>query len=209
MEDNSRVKEPLATYEPPLNFDKVWLMFQETDRLLTEMFQETDRQFKETDKKFQETDLQFKETDKKIKKLEQLFTSQWGKLVESLVEGDLINLLKSKGIQVERTLQRVKGNRNGENFEYDLITVNGTEVVIVEVKTTLRPDDVEDFHRKLWKAKTYMPEYKDRLIYGALAFITADGSSDRMAEKLRFFIIKATGKSSSIDNSPDFKPKAF
>jgi hypothetical protein len=54
-----------------------------------------------------------------------------------------------------------------------------------------------------------MPEYKDSLIYGAMAYITADGSSDRMAEKLGFFIIKATGKSSSIANSPDFKPKAF
>jgi hypothetical protein len=30
----------------PLSFEKVWLMFQETDK----KFQETDRKFKETDK---------------------------------------------------------------------------------------------------------------------------------------------------------------
>ncbi|MCX6278951.1 MAG: hypothetical protein NT004_12780 [Bacteroidetes bacterium] len=204
--------------------------FYETDRLLTEKFQETDKQFKETDKQFKETDKQFKETDKqfketdkqfketdrqfketdkKIRKLDQLFTSQWGKLVESLVEGDLIKLLKEKGIGVERTLRRSKGNHKGQNFEYDIIAINGAEIVIVEVKTTLRPDDVDDFHEKLWKAKTYMPEYHDKIVYGAMAFITADGSTDRMAEKQGFFVIRATGNSASILNEPGFKPKPF
>jgi len=42
-----------------------------------------------------------------------------------------------------------------------------------------------------------------------MAFITADGSSDRMAEKQGFFVIRATGSSSSIVNEPGFQPKAF
>ena len=196
--ENDNVNEPLATYNQPLNFDKVW-----------QMFQETDKKFKETDKQFKETDKQFKETDKKIKELSALFTSQWGKLVESLVEGDLVNLLKQWGIQVESTLQRRKGNHDGENFEFDIIAVNNHEIVIVEVKTTLRVDDVDYFHKMVWKAKRYLPEYADKKIYGGVAFITADGASDRMAERLGFFVIRATGNSSSIINQKDFKPKAF
>ena len=196
--ENDNVNEPLATYSPPLNFDQIWQLFQETDK----KFQETDKQFKETDK-------QFKETDKKIKELSALFTSQWGKLVESLVEGDLVNLLNQHGIAVEKTLQRVKGNKDGENFEFDIIAVNSHEIVIVEVKTTLRVDDIDYFHKKVWKAKRYMPEYADKKIYGGVAFITADGASDRMAEKLGFFVIRATGNSSSIINQKDFKPKVF
>jgi hypothetical protein len=198
MENNNIAEEPMVPYSQPLDFQQVWRMFQETDK-----------KFQETDKKFQETEKLFKETDKKIRKLDQLFTSQWGKLVESLVEGDLIKLLKEKVIRVERTTQRAKGNYQGENFEYDIIAYNGNEIVIVEVKTTLRPDDVDDFHKKLWKAKTFMPEYHDKIIYGAMAFITADGSSDRMAEKQGFFVIRATGSSSSIVNEPGFQPKAF
>ncbi len=91
--------EPTPQYgqSQPLSFEQVWLMF------------------KETDKKFQETDKQLRETDKKIKELSNLFTSQWGKLVESLVEGDLVNVLNKRGVRVERTIQRVKGNHNGEN----------------------------------------------------------------------------------------------
>ncbi|MBN3034303.1 MAG: hypothetical protein JW861_01855 [Bacteroidales bacterium] len=71
-----------------------------------------------------------------------MFTSQWGKLVESLVDGDLVRLLNEKDIPVERTVQRSKGNRAGNSFEFDLIAINHKEIVIVEVKTTLRPDDV-------------------------------------------------------------------
>ncbi len=196
--ENSQFNEPLESYGAPVSFDQVWLMFKETDK-----------QFKKTDKQFKETDKQFKETDKKIKELTALFTSHWGKLVESLVEGDLVKVLNQRGILVERTIQRIKGFRDGKNFEYDIIAVNGAEIVIVEVKTTLRVNDVNDFHEKLWKAKVNMPEYADKKIYGGVAFISSEGSSDRMSEKLGFFVIKATGNSSSIINLPDFKPKAF
>ncbi len=200
--ENSKANEPLETYGRPHSFESVWLMFQETDK----QFKETEKQIKENDRLLTE---KFKETDKKIKELTALFTSQWGKLVESLVEGDLIRLLKEKGIKVERTIQRIKGNHEGQNFEYDIVVVNGAEIIIVEVKTTLRPQDVNDFHEKLWKAKTYMSEYDNKVIYGAMAFITSEGASDRMAEKQGYFVIRATGNSSSIVNQKDFKPKAF
>ena len=190
MEDN-HVNEPLESYGRPANFDQVWLMFQETA------------------KEMKETDRQMKETDKKIKALSDLFTGQWGKLVESLVEGDLVKLLREKRIKIEHTIQRIKGNRDGENYEYDIIAVNGEEIVIVEVKTTLRVDDVDDFHRKVWKAKQYMPEYKSKKVYGGVAFITSEGSSERMAEKMGFFVIRATGSSATIINSKDFTPKIF
>jgi hypothetical protein len=195
MEDQNTVNEPAVPYGQPLDFQQVWLMFKETDRMLTE--------------KFQETEKLISENAKSIRDLEKYFTSQWGKLVESLVEGDLIKLLNKKGILVGHTTQRTKGNYQGENFEYDIIAYNGKEIVAVEVKTTLRPGDVKDFHRKIWKTKKYLPGYNDNIVYGAMAFITAEGASDKMAEKQGFFVIRATGSSSSIINQEDFKPKAF
>ncbi|MBE0636934.1 MAG: hypothetical protein IH598_00265, partial [Bacteroidales bacterium] len=118
-------------------------------------------------------------------------------------------LLNSRGIKVESIIQRRKGNREGINFEFDLIAINGGEIVIVEVKTTLRPQDVNEFHEKLWKAKIFMPEYKNMVVYGGVASITAEGASDRMAEKSGFFVIKATGSSAAVVNEENFKPKAF
>lgn len=113
----NKAEEPIALYGQSLTFEKVWEMFQETDR-------------------------QFKETDRKIKETNDYFTFQWGRLVGSLVKGDLVKHLRAKGIQVESVAGYREGSRNGENFEFDLIAVNTAEIVIVEVKTTLRPDDV-------------------------------------------------------------------
>ena len=181
------------------------------------MFRATDRRFKETDKllteKFQETDKllteKFRETDKEIKTLAKLFTSQWGKLVESLVEGDLVNRLNERGIFVNDTTTRRKGKHEGKDYEFDIIATNGTEVVVVEVKTTLRPKDVEKFLEKLGKVRIYLAEYADKKIYGAVAYLRADSGSERQAEKQGLYVIRATGNSSSIINSSSFQAKVF
>ncbi len=184
----NKVNEPLTSYKKPSSFDEVWKLFEKTDKELSR---------------------RFKETDKKIKELANLFTTQWGKLVESLVEGELIRLLSDRGIKVESVLQRRRGARNGINYEFDLIAVNTEQIVIVEVKTTLRPDDVKDFIKKLKMAKVFMPEYKQMKIYGAVAFLTANAGSEQMAGKQGLFVIRATGGSSRIINSDDFEPAVF
>jgi len=189
--ENSKVEEPLVEYGQPLSFEKVWQMFQETDKM-----------FRETDKKFQET-------DREIKELKSLFTTQWGKLMETLVEGDLVNLLKSRKIEVYRTSQRVKGNFKGTSYEFDIIAKNGKEVVIVEVKTTLRTNDVTNFIKKLRNAKEWMPDLIDNSVYGAVAYLTAESSSDIMAANKGLFVIRATGNSASITNEEGFKPAEF
>lgn len=54
-----------------------------------------------------------------------------------------------------------------------------------------------------------MPEFKDKNVYGSVAYLTADGSSNRMAENLGLFVIRATVSSSSIVNKKDFQPKVL
>ena len=156
-----------------------------------------------------ETALQMKETDRRLKKTEAMFNSQWGKLVESLVEGDLVALLQGYGIDVESTSPRVKGRRNGEHYEFDILAVNGEEVVVVEVKTTLRSEDVTRFLGKLAKFTVYQPVYKGKKILGAVAYLTVDHDVELYAERQGLFVIRATGSSASIINQADFQPKVF
>ena len=70
------------------------------DRWLKESRKKSDRQTEEIKKLFRETNRQMKETDRRLKKLDSLFNSQWSKLLESLVEGDLVALLQEQGIMV-------------------------------------------------------------------------------------------------------------
>ena len=178
-----------------------------------EQMKETDRQMKETDlrmdKRMKETDRRLKDTDRWLKKLDELFTSQWGKLVESLVEGDLIALLQEQGIKVQTTHPTVKGRRNGEHYEYDILAANGAEVVVVEVKTTLRAGDVTHFLEKLDKFTGWVPEFKGRKVLGAVAYLKVDHSVEVYAERQGLYIIRATGSSASIINKADFQPRVF
>ena len=198
MTPSSKPKTPPSdntSTDGPLSFEKVWLMFQETEI-----------KYKETDRMLSE---KFKETDITLKQQKYLFISEWGNLVESLFDGDIVTLLNQRGINVIDIIEGRKGRRDGINFEFDIITINNTEMVIVEVKTTLTPEDIRLFLKKLAQAKDWMPEYADKIVYGAVAFISEDTGSSAMAEKNGLFVIKATGDSASIVNADNFVPKSW
>jgi hypothetical protein len=219
----------MSTAQP--TFDDVWRMFQETGSQIKDLFasqRETERRFQETDRKFQETerllkeksletDQRFQETDRlfkaqaaETKRVEELFKSQWGRLMESLVEGDLVNILKRRGIAVLDTSTRLKGKTSaGGNYEFDILAHNGEEMVVTEVKTTLRPKDVYHFISRLDQFKVWLPRYANNRIYGAMAYLTADAAADTMAEKRGLFVIRATGDSASITNAEDFLPRGW
>ena len=173
---------------------------------------------KEIWKLFKENREQMKETDRRLKKAESLFTTQWGRLMESLVEGDLVQLLKERGITVERTSANEKGmmsyideegKQQKKYCEIDIIAKNGIEVVAVEVKTTLEVRDVKKFLNLLKKFRQLLPEYRDKKIYGAVAYLRSESESHYFAEKQGLFVIRATGNSASLINQKDFQPKAF
>ncbi len=150
-----------------------------------------------------------KETDRQLKETDRRFNSQWGKLVESLVEGDISDKFSERGIKVQGTTQRAKKFFNGKEYEFDIIVHNGDEIIAVEVKTTLDVTKVDHFIEKLKSFKKIFPEYAHKKIYGAVAYIVADAGSDKYSQNQKLFAIRATGNSSSIINPQDFKPRTF
>ena len=129
--------------------------------------------------------------------------------MESLVEGDMVRLLRDRGIMIRDTSSRRKGAYQGQNYEFDIIAHNGDEIVVVEVKTTLRVKHVQKFIDQLSHIRTWLPEYKHFKVYGAVAFLRAEEESELYAERQELFVIQATGNSASIVNDVHFVPKAF
>mgnify|MGYP000458341818 CR=1 FL=1 len=213
--DKNVAQEPQVPYgSEALSFEKVWLMFQETDRFLTDKFAETDRQFKESDRflteKFVETDKQFKETDRRLKNLNELFTSHWGKLMEALITPSCLKLFKDRGIDIKRTYSNVEIESEELSGEFDIVLANGTQVVIVEVKTTFRAVFVDEFLEKMQRIREFLPEHANKTIYGAIAAIKYDENSDRYAYRKGLFVIKNSGEGLlKIANSKKFEPVEF
>ena len=182
------------------------------ERLDAMAVREEQRQI-ESDKRDQERKAELNEalrdSRRRINKLDELFTSQWGKLVEALVDGKVVELLNGRGIEVEQTSQRCEGVYEGKTQEIDILAINGTEIVAVEVKTTLRPEDIGIFENKLKVLKLWMRQYAEKKIYGAVAYIRADAGSAKLAAKRGLFVIRAVGESARLINSPNFKPRSF
>ena len=170
---------------------------------------ETDQQIKKFSEELsasqKETNEQMKRTDARIDKVIGDWGNRWGKLGENLVKGSLVQRLNERDIKVERILTNAKVGW----LEFDIIAINGKEVVVVEVKATLDPADVDKFSENMKKFTTLWPEFKNRTIYGAMAFLMkANRQADSLAQKQGFFVISATGDV-IIQNDQDFKAKDF
>ena len=209
MTEGNGQREPATPQEIWEILREVSAVQQETARRM----QETDRRMLETDRRMQETDQllkrQARAADRRMDKLDELFNGQWGKLMEALVEGDLVKLLQQRGIAVQHTVTNPRQNYGERRWEFDIVAINGEEVVVVEVKTTLRVPDIDHFVGRLNEFPELMPEYAERRIYGAVAYLKAYQESDVRAERLGLFVIRATGSSASITNREEFTPRTF
>ena len=151
-----------------------------------------------------------KETDRKLKETHEIFVGQWGKLMESLVEGGLLQVLRERGILVHHNATNLKREYGEQRFEFDIVSVNGKEVVVTEVKVNLKVKDVDYAVKKLAKFTDFAREYRGKKIYGAVAYLRSSPSAARYAEKKGLFVIKAAaGNIPSIINKKSFKPKDF
>ena len=156
-----------------------------------------------------ENSQQIKENTKGLTEARKLFETQWGRLMESLVEGDLLRILNENGIEVKNTYMNVKSDLAEDQYEYDIVAGNGEEAVVVEVKTTLRVKHIKLFLEDIKKFSSRLSVYKGKTIYGAVAYLRAEEEANKYAERQGLFVIRVTGDSASIINKEGFKPKAF
>lgn len=174
---------------------------------------------KQAQEEMQEIRESLKEQTKNLNKANGNFNRKWGRFMERLVKGDLINLLNDRKMEVIRVLPRVPYYRKDGTTEgeVDLIAINGKELVAVEIKTTLEIQDVNKFIKKILNPfKKHFPEYIEKTVYGAVAYLDEDEEVDVKASEYAksegLFVINAPGgeaKVSTITNAEDFKPEEF
>jgi hypothetical protein len=204
---NETLREP----EMGLTFEKVWAMFQETDRKFQETdrkFQETDHKFQETDRKFQDTDRKFQETDRKISKL----GSRIGDLVEELIVPNILEKFSRLGYVFGKVAPNVRySDPQGRIVaEVDILLENGDTALAVEVKTNLTDGDVRDHMARMEKLRRYADEHHDkRKFLGAVAGAIATEEVKAFAVKNGFFVLEQSGDTVRISVPGNFKPREW
>jgi len=133
-------------------------------------------------------------------------SSRWGRFVENMVEPAIVRLFQEKNIAVKETHTRVKAKRGTVNMEIDILAVDDTVAVAVEVKSRLTQKHINNFIKRLGQFKIAFPAYRNHTIYGAIAAIEIDGGADTYAYNQGLFIIKQSGDMVKIENDTDFQP---
>ena len=189
---------------------------EKTEKALRESQEKTEKALRELSKNLKESN---RELTKNLNEANGNFNNKWGNFLENLVKGDLVKLLSKRNIKVDMVRSRlVASDSSGKEVgEFDVVAMNGKEIVTVEVKTTLTKEKVEKFINKLKMFKKYFSEHRDKVLYGGVAFLCEPESEEaesaaEYAEENGLFVILSPGGEGNVttmSNSKDFKPKPF
>jgi len=194
--------------------ESIWTLFRETDRQFKEADRRLDQLFKETDqrldRRFEETRQEIATLSAEMRAAENRFTGQWGRLMEALVKLGVARLFRDRGIPVSQTLRRLESRRGGEEMEIDLLLVDGDAIVVVEVKSTLRVEDVRDLLDDLATFADFFPQYRGYRLYGAVAALAMEEEADRYAYRQGLFVL-TLGREGLVTllNDEKFRPLDF
>ena len=188
--------------------DDVWRLLAE----LVEAQKETERRFQETDRLFKESEHRFQETDRQIKQVNQQIGklgNRLGEFVEWQVRPSAVRLFQERGIDVHELQSDVTVKREDGGLEIDLLVVNDTEVVLVEVKSKLTQTDVDEHLQRLEKFKQLIPRYKNMRALGAVAAMVVTDEVANYAYSQGLFVLTQSGENMIILNTTDFQPKTW
>lgn len=148
---------------------------------------------------------EIKEVNKSIGRL----TNRLGEFVEEAVRPSAVRLFRERGIDIHEVQQNVTAKRDGETLEIDLLVVNNEDVVVIECKSNLGIDDVNDQLERLEKVKRLLPRYKDCRILGAVAGMVIPDNVATYAIRKGLYVIGQNGEHLELRNDMSFAAKVW
>ncbi|MDR0411332.1 MAG: hypothetical protein LBH75_05085 [Treponema sp.] len=205
-------------YERGLTFEKVWLMFQETDRLIRELREEskeTDRRMQETDHLIRELREESKETDRLIKELSKNVggvNNTLGSWAEETVAANLSKKFNALGYNLTETARNKLFTKDGQTFaEVDILLENGKYIMPVEVKATLTVEDIDGHLKRLGRVRECLDlRGEKRRVIGAVAGMITSREALRYAQDNGLYVVMQSGDSAEIAPAPEgFTPRVW
>jgi hypothetical protein len=164
---------------------------------------------KETERRFQDTERLIKQQNQNLNEQHGKLGNRLGEFVEWQVRPAVVKLFQDRGIAVHEFYPGASARRDNEAIEIDLLVVNTTDAVLVEVKSKLTQPDVDEHLERLSKFKRLMPRYGDVNAMGAVAAMVVPDEVARYAYRQGLFVLAQSGDSVVILNDDNFQPRAW
>jgi hypothetical protein len=152
---------------------------------------------KELEQAHKETEKAHKETEKALGRL----GIKLGDISEATLLPDLPEKFRVFGFtfQIINRNRKISDTENGIYAEIDGFLENGSQAMAVEVKTTLRHDEVDYHVERMEKIRRHADLHNDkRQFFGAIAATVIDEDVRRYALKQGFYLIEPSGEDVKI-----------
>ncbi|MBR4135789.1 MAG: hypothetical protein IKU03_05215 [Bacteroidales bacterium] len=144
------------------------------------------------------------DTRRAIREMRELFTTQWGRLVEALCKPAALALFKKEGVQIDRIYEGIhKAKVDGQDvMEIDVALCDTTTAVIVEVKSRCDNHDIDYFLSQMGHCKEWYPDFANKQLYVAVAAIEYAGGADTYASRQGLYVLQLGGEDTYTMTAP-------
>jgi hypothetical protein len=149
----------------PVTLQDIYDLFKASQADLQASREEFDRRMAAADRSMEELRQTVANASREVGRL----GDRWGTFVENLVEPAVLRLFQERGIEIRLLYRRAVSDIPGARMEVDILAVNGDVAVVVEVKSRLAKEDVDDFCESLQRFKQAFPDWVNHQVYGAVA----------------------------------------
>ena len=196
--------ETAAMDRPPptgegLTYEKVWAMFQETDR------------------KMQENAESWKKTERFLKKIGKQMGDlhrRFGEMAEHLVAPSIHKRFNELGYHFDAAAPGgyIIRDLSSDKIlsQVDILLINSDYIIAVEVKATVRLQDVEHHIKRLEILKEHWSKFNDtRIIRGAIAGAIFGEEEKKAVIEAGFYALVQSGDTMKMEIPEGFVPREF
>jgi hypothetical protein len=214
IERKEYVMETATIDRPPptgegLTFEKVWAMFQESDRRMEEQRKEREKRDREWEKQRKETERFLKELGKQMGDLHNRF----GELAEHLVVPSIAQRFNEMGFHFDSVApggEKIFGENGKVIAQTDILLKNSDYIVAIEVKAKPDMEDVPEHINRLGILRNYWTNKGDRRkLLGAIAGAIFPETVKKAAVKAGLFVLVQSGDTMKIEIPEGFVPREF
>ncbi len=154
------------------------------------------------------------ETDRQLRTLRKEvggLANKWGRYTEAMAYPSMDKLLR-EDFQMEFVAPDVTKRLNGRSLQIDVLGYSNTRtsaVYVVEVKSRLRSEDVDQILNILDSFFDFFPEHHGKALYGVLAAVHVEDSLRARVLKKGLYLAEVSGDLYELNVPEDFKPRSF
>jgi len=183
--------------------------------------EESRRRDEELRRRQEESRLQVEDTSRSLKETGRYIAEigrqlgglgdKFGSFTEGMAYPSMRKLLEER-FKMNVIGPRVRARRNGRSMEVDVLAYSNAdinEVYVVEVKSHLREDGLEQMRKILREFREFFPEHRDKKIYGILAAVDAPDDIRERVLREGIYLARIHDEEFELAVPSDFKPRAY